>query len=67
MRIFLVSFLHTGLSFCEAANRLSLKWLKRGAEVAWVEEGHMTLLHIIPHRAGLSRDPLFTSFLVQHI
>ncbi len=24
-------------------------------EVAWVEEGHMTPLHIIPHRSGLSR------------
>jgi hypothetical protein len=30
--------------------------------VAWVEEGHMTLLHMIPHRTGLSRDPLCTSF-----
>jgi hypothetical protein len=27
--------------------------------MAWVEEGHMTLLQIIPHRARLSRVPLY--------
>jgi hypothetical protein len=27
-----------------------------------VEEGP-SLLHMIPHRAGLSRDPVYTSFL----
>jgi hypothetical protein len=30
--------------------------------VAWLEEEHMTLLHMIPHRAGLSIDPLHINF-----
>jgi hypothetical protein len=28
--------------------------------VAWLEEG-TSLLHMIPHRAGLSRDPLYST------
>jgi hypothetical protein len=34
--------------------------------VAWAGESHMTLLHLIPHRAGLSRETLCTGFLVQN-
>ncbi len=30
--------------------------------MALVEDGYMTLLQMIPHRAGLRIDPLFTSF-----
>ncbi len=58
--------LHTGPSLCKAASRLSLKWLGWGGgeALSGLDEGgrHMTLLHMIPHRSGLSRDPLYTSF-----
>jgi hypothetical protein len=55
--------LHPGTSLCKAANELSLKCLGQGGRVAWVEVGHMTLLHIIPHRAGLSSNLRYTGFL----
>jgi hypothetical protein len=58
----LLGVLHPGPFLMKAASRLSLKWLRQGSWVAWVEEGQMTLLHMILHRAGLSRDPLCTSF-----
>jgi hypothetical protein len=31
--------------------------------MAWVEWGHIILLHIIPHMAGLSSNPLYIGFL----
>ncbi len=51
-----------GQFICKAASSLSLKWLGWGRGwVAWVEKGHLTLLHIIPHRAGRSIYPLYTN------
>jgi hypothetical protein len=56
-RIFFVCSIHPSA-------RLHMDWvysdLGGGGGVAWVEEGHKTLLCRIPLRAGLSRDQLYT-------
>jgi hypothetical protein len=56
----LLGVLHAGQFLRTAASRPSLRVLGRGAEVVGVEEGHMTLLHLIPQRARLIRDPMYT-------
>jgi hypothetical protein len=37
--------------------------LARGGWLAWVEDGHMTLLHTIPHSVVLNRDSLYIGVL----
>ncbi len=61
----LIGVLHPGPSLCKAASRLSLKWFgqEEGGGKVRVAKGHMTLLHIIPHKARLSKNLLYTGFL----
>ncbi len=52
---------HPGPSLYKAASGLNLAWVEGGEWLGW--RRGTSVLHMIPHRTGLSRDSLHTSFL----